>query len=61
MYHHTAWFFWLCLYIGGSDWHLGFPDCGKDSQSPIDLAADIETIAKVSYIYSTSNQMHFVG
>ena len=32
----------------GSDWHLGYPDCGKDSHSPIDLAADLETVAKVS-------------
>lgn len=32
----------------GSDWHLGYPDCGKDSQSPIDLAADLETMVKVS-------------
>lgn len=31
-----------------SNWHLGYPDCGKDAQSPIDLAADVETIVDVS-------------
>ena len=31
-----------------SDWHKGYPDCGKKSQSPIDLAADLETVVKVS-------------
>ena len=38
--------------IGHSDWHLGYPDCGGESQSPIDLAADVETVVDVSYIFA---------
>lgn len=33
---------------GPSDWHKGYPDCGKKAQSPIDLAADLETVVKGS-------------
>eukprot|EP00904_Undaria_pinnatifida_P010044 jgi/Undpi1/616/HiC_scaffold_10.g04080.m1 len=33
---------------GPSDWHLGYPDCGLKSQSPIDIAADLETVVESS-------------
>lgn len=36
------------MYFAYSDWHKGYPDCGKKSQSPINLAADLETVVKVS-------------
>ncbi|CAM9856336.1 unnamed protein product [Ectocarpus sp. 4 AP-2014] len=31
---------------GPDDWHLGYPGCAKTRQSPLNLAADIETVAK---------------
>lgn len=31
-----------------SDWHLGYPDCGLTSQSPINIAADVEKVVEVS-------------
>ena len=47
---------YLCGTCNGySDWHLGYPDCGKESQSPIDLAADVETVVNVSYTCSAGN------
>lgn len=44
-----------CSYVAAScdrsDWHLGYPDCGLKAQSPIDIAADLETVVKVSLFH----------
>ena len=35
-----------CMYGGCSDWYKGYPDCGSDAQSPINLAANTHTVVK---------------
>lgn len=44
----VVWLFVRAACNDSSDWHLGYPDCGGDYQSPIDLSADVETVVKVS-------------
>lgn len=43
-------FFGLLLFAltGDSEWYKGYPDCALDEQSPINIAADVETVVKVS-------------
>ena len=36
-----------CIYGGCSNWYKGYPDCGSDAQSPINLAANTHTVVKV--------------
>ena len=36
-----------CMYGDCSNWYKGYPDCGSDAQSPINLAANSHTVVKV--------------
>lgn len=46
MVYHVV-FLALCFYFTSSEWYLGYPDCGGDRQSPINLCAAEEEIVKV--------------
>lgn len=38
----------VAVFPDGSNWYKGYPSCGLDSQSPINLNAAVETVVKVS-------------
>ncbi|CAN0514768.1 unnamed protein product [Scytosiphon promiscuus] len=41
----------LISYFPPSEWHLGYPDCAGDSQSPINLSASVVSLAEVCHLH----------